>query len=780
MRIAWKSYILALFIVSTLLLTLTPITTYSGETIATGFTIEYKVPSPNIEITGNYTRVSIEGYVYDNTPGKPVVPVKRLFILVPPATIDLRVDVYVVDKKLIPLENLPQPSKPICVFNVCYTRGVIYRGIYPSKPYVVEDEQWLGPYRYIPVVIYPIQYDFYTNNIVYNAKYTIHVSYKLLPPKNVPRIATEFNQRLMEAITYNRWVLDYFYNHVKYIPDNDPGGYRYVVVTTTSLKDYFRPLLEWKKAKGYSIGIFTTDYINQTYTGRNLQEKIRNFAIDMYNNYGLEYLVLGGDYDQVPPLWYYGPSDYDPEPEWNTTDNRYKATDLFYALLNGDNTQWDPDHDGLYLEYTSGTDPNGTVDEPLPDKLPDIVVGRISASTATELNDVINKILRYEKNITVGPWIKKAILAGAIANYENEDYNNVPKTDEAYVMELIKDDFLTPKGYSYVRLYEKAGLDPSTYPCEYSLTKENFSLVYNSGAGVVFESGHGWPTGHYRKIWAWDDGDGIPESGEMDWYTFFDTDTTISNGVYNPVSYLSACLTGMFDYSSESLAEYLLERSDGSIAIVASARTSFYVPGWRLGDGGNHELLYYFAKALIYDEIDSIASALYTSKVYYVNAGFNMDQWWNMKNFLNYNFFGDPETGLWRNPRALNVSHPSVVSIPGSGNVSVDVVIKVKYADTDDPVANASVTLWLRNGSIEVYLVNTTNSSGIALFHLSGNVSGAYNVTVSGRDLIPYTGVLYAEPLPQPIPEPLNIWFAALTVLASVAGIVLFRRFRRR
>ncbi len=755
--------------------------------IAKGFEVEFTVNPLNMTYTDKYLVVSIEGFSYENTPGHPRIPVKRIFILVPPATIGLSVNVSVASIDKYPIDKPPYPSKPICTRGGCFYKQPVYKGVYPPQMYRVEKEQWLGPYRYIPVVLYPVQFDMDTGTMLYARKYVIRISYSLLPPKNVPRKANEFNWRLAREITYNKWALDLFYNHVDLITDTNPEGYRYIVVTTTDLADAFKPLINWKRAKGIPSTIVTTDYIDSTYTGRNLQEKIRNFAIDMYNNYGLEYLVLGGDYDQVPPLWYYGPRDQDEAPEW-TYNTSYKATDLFYALLNGDNSQWDPDGDGLYLEYTSGTDPGGTVDEPLPDKLPDILVGRISGDTYSEEAVVVQKILNYETNITVGSWLKHVVLAGAIANYENEDNSGVARTDAAYTMELIRQNFVEPRGYTYTRLYEKSGLDPSSYTCEHALSLDNFTLVYNSGAGIVLESGHGYHDGHYRKIWVWDDGDGVPETdpylGEIRWPAFLNFSAIIDNGVYYPVQYLSACLTGMFDYGTtgtrESLAEYMLERSDGSVAVMASARTSFYVPGWQPGDGGNAEFLYYFAKALIYTGINSVDNAFYTSKVWYVNAGFNMDQWWNMKNFLNYNFFGDPELSLWRNPIEINVSYPQVVNVPGNGSVSVEVKVIVTNAVTGDPVPNATVTLWLKNATTEVYRVATTNTSGIAVLYIPGNVTGQYNITVSGIDIIPYTGALSAEAVPAPIYEPYLLPLIATAVgLAGILFLYIVRRRRR-
>ncbi|MCD6277534.1 hypothetical protein J7J69_04765, partial [candidate division WOR-3 bacterium] len=68
-------------------------------------------------------------------------------------------------------------------------------------------------------------------------------------------------------------------NYVHRIP---PGNRKnaaldYAIITSPDFAGFFEPLKEWKNQKGIKTEIFTTDSIYSNYSGRDNQEKIRNF-----------------------------------------------------------------------------------------------------------------------------------------------------------------------------------------------------------------------------------------------------------------------------------------------------------------------------------------------------------------------------------------------------------------------------------------------------------------------------------------------------------------------
>ena len=70
--------------------------------------------------------------------------------------------------------------------------------------------------------------------------------------------------------------------------------YEYVIITTEQLKNYsddynFQALCDDRIARGLNAKIVTVEEIEDQYSGRDMQEKIRNFITYAYNNWHTEY-----------------------------------------------------------------------------------------------------------------------------------------------------------------------------------------------------------------------------------------------------------------------------------------------------------------------------------------------------------------------------------------------------------------------------------------------------------------------------------------------------------
>ena len=115
-------------------------------------------------------------------------------------------------------------------------------------------------------------------------------------------------------------------------------------------------------------------------------------------------------------------------------------------------------------------------------------------------------------------------MLGSIIYYENlEAFNwTYERSDGATLMEECRIDIFEPNGFSCVRMYEKEGIRPSTYECEYPLTRSNVLLEWTKGYGIVNILGHADERHITRFIWNHDDGDNIPEfaGGELSYIDF--------------------------------------------------------------------------------------------------------------------------------------------------------------------------------------------------------------------------------------------------------------------
>jgi len=118
-------------------------------------------------------------------------------------------------------------------------------------------------------------------------------------------------------------------------------------------------------SRGISSEIFTTEYISTNISGQDLQEKIRNFIIQEYQESSIDYVILGGDVEHIPYRGFYC---YVQSGSGYTTSDI--PADLYYSALDG---TWNDDGDNDW----------GEPDED--DLLPEVAVARYPFSNASEL-----------------------------------------------------------------------------------------------------------------------------------------------------------------------------------------------------------------------------------------------------------------------------------------------------------------------------------------------------------------------------------------------------------
>ncbi len=174
-------------------------------------------------------------------------------------------------------------------------------------------------------------------------------------------------------------------------PLNRAGSWKHVIVTSTALRDAtadytWQSLRNHRISRGMTSTIVTVEEISTSYSGRDLQEKIRNFAIDAKANWGTSYLLLGGDVNTIPCRQMYAWSD-----EVNSV-----CSDQYFGALNG---SWDGDGDNRFGEW----------DQDTPDGIMDIAVGRVPAETVAEMANYVYKAIKYETSPTNASYLTKGV-----------------------------------------------------------------------------------------------------------------------------------------------------------------------------------------------------------------------------------------------------------------------------------------------------------------------------------------------------------------------------------
>lgn len=596
-----------------------------------------------------YDEIIMEGFGNLLVSGKPKLPMKVFTIGLPPGAEVSSVDLFGGQSRELTGTYRIQPAPPMlpmdhiqgltqkCLNKYRKNYEEIYKSneAYPSRGGGYIGFGALRRYPLVRVAFYPFSYSPKSGRLTYRSSLAVSVNYSL-PPKGSQQekearrlasdtLAEEFASRLFANYPQTKeWY---------HLPSSQKGfksTYDYVIITTEALESSVDTLVAWKGGIGYGVKVATTSWISTNYAQGDLAERIRNFLIDKYpqSQWGIRYVLFVGDVTEVPMRQCF------PYPSEHDSAGSYSPwTDYYYADLTGD---WDSDGDGYY----------GEVGQDNFDLIPEITPGRIPWGDPATVQAICEKLVNFESD--GGNWKDDALLLAAITWYGNEDWSGNPKTDGACLMEEMIEDILPPSS-SYIRLYEDAGLDPSSYSHEDSLCTSNVVSYFNSGHyGICNWSGHGNWYGSYRRIWSWDDGDGVPESSgdsaEFHSTAFISTDhVPLLDDNYPSIIFGSSCSNGVPE--EDNIGKNLLK--NGSVGIVVATRVAFGAWGWNdENDGGCNSLDYWFYHYLV-NNSEKVGDALMSAKLHYLDYFGNTD----LQNVYEFTLYGEP--GLCRKADGL-------------------------------------------------------------------------------------------------------------------------------
>jgi hypothetical protein len=453
----------------------------------------------------------------------------------------------------------------------------------------------------------------------------------LLQPGGTGNDSDFMVERILGNTVLNPGKLDAFSPVKKEMPLYPASGYDYIIVTAESYVDEFQPLADWRMAQGLPAEIFTVESITSKYAGRDDQEKIRNFLIEAYSEWGTGWVLLGGDTNVVPARITWA---MDCEAEMSPDENDIRC-DLYYGDLDGD---WDANENDVF----------GEVDDEV-DLFPDLFVGRASVSTEAEASIWVNKLLVYEKN-PPGDYETDMLFMGEILWWD-------PYTDGGLAKDKIDMECVPARFDPILKLYQ-------------SKANENYETVtaaINEGKNIINHNGHAW----YNIMGI---GDDYLSNNDMDRF---------ENAPHYGIFYSIGCWPAAFDY--DCIAEHWITAPDGGgVAFLGNNRY-----GW--GSPGNPEYGYSdifdreFFHQLLVEEINRLGAALALAKAVYIpySLGENVYRWHQYQ----VNLLGDPAMPVWTdNPASMTVAASEVIPM-GSSRYSVTVT------DADGPVEEALVCL---------------------------------------------------------------------------------------
>jgi hypothetical protein len=639
-------------------------------------TVNFSKSSLVFEKEKEYDLVKLSQAHLMNQIGKPALPVKNIFLVLPDNAEVIGVEVISTEREelkesyyifpaqpSIPRSQTPDPNSFAEPLPGVYNSSAPF----PEARIKYIKTGYLGGKKIAVLQVHPLEYIPDQRNLVFYKNMQYKLTYDL---KGKAPEAPRRSQRAEE--TYLS-MLKRIVDNPQDVPSSslregsDEGMLEYLVITNETLDSYFQELVDWKRKKGIPSGIRTREWIDSNYSGYDRAERIRNYLKIAYQDSGCVWVLLGGDTDVIPCRYAYI--------ELQTITEDIPA-DYYFSDLDG---TWDYDGDRTYGE------PEDSLD-----LFPDLFVGRAPASTTSEVEVFVDKVLTYEKNVPSDYQLKMLFFA------EYGDY----RTDDAIHKEMIDDYYVPPRFDPISKLYERDG-------------NENAQAVLDSmniGFNFMNHAGHAnYPvlcTGP-DNIWN-EDVDGLTNSPR-----------------FSGVLYSVGCWPAAIDY--DCIGEHFVNNPNGGGFFVGNSRYGWYTPS--LPGYGSSDLFDQQFFASIFDRgLYHYGKIIADSKIQFAaEADQENDFRWSEFCLI---LLGDPEMPLWTDtPQNLVVDFADTVTT-GSNQFWVTV-------NQVSPVQD--VVVCLMKGD-EVYARGTAGSDGYISFSITPASVGTLYVTATKPDFYPFEG----------------------------------------
>ena len=373
----------------------------------------------------SYDRITVPGCSSFGDAGKPVLPVKGKQVLIPYNKVIDSIEVITGEKTVLSgAYNVEPATEPIPLdqdfdnysYNVTINETVYNSDKpYPGKFYDVVSVQMFRGYKILILRLYPVQYIPKSGEVYYYKNLAVKVNTKPISSQLGATSTDDIYQSnfrglqedmgMIQTMVVNPEDANSYSNPLSLSAmSGDSSIYKYVIITNEKLKDAdgeytFQDLLDAKSQMGLDGKIVTVEEISKVYDGSDVQEKIRNFIRFAYNNWGTEYVLLGGDDDIIPARKLFVRTD--------NSERAYKAlieSDIYYACLDGN---FNGDGDQFFGEPNDGPD-GGDVD-----LMAEVYVGRASVDTAKEVSNFVKKTIRYmESDWNTDGYLHNALWLG--------------------------------------------------------------------------------------------------------------------------------------------------------------------------------------------------------------------------------------------------------------------------------------------------------------------------------------------------------------------------------
>ncbi|MFX0116938.1 MAG: C25 family cysteine peptidase [Candidatus Hodarchaeota archaeon] len=499
----------------------------------------------------------------------------------------------------------------------------------------------------------------------------------------------------------------------------------YLIITSDIFVDDVQPLAIWKLQRGLIPAIKTVEEISITYDGEDLPERIRNCIQQFHEEKNTQWVVLAGGHSFIPTR--------------SVKVGGYRVScDHYYANLDGN---WELNTDGSvsiinYFNWYA-----------------EVYVGRLPADNNLQMRELVERLINYEKNPPVGPWMTHALFAGAFARFNTDsnhndifDEDDYPEFDANRNHNWLKATVF-PSDWTSALLGETEGVKTTDYHVDKPLNETNIIEEINNGVGAGMFDSHGSTTGMYRMIFMHDnDSDSLFDFGTdlSSSAPLIATSASINSEGKFGLYFLCACSTGTFALSGDCLSEYILRTA--GIGCIASSGSAYYDSGWYNGDHGGwftQGLSSRFWEQFFKEGINQPGKAFSKAKIDSVEDFLRLggkEESIN-KTLIQYNLMGDPEVPVWTTIPSqleytlLNEASDATLRISSKGQASKQAMVTL---------ANSTH-----------YYRGMTNTEGIIAFPVSSNEFNCLTLTISKNNFLSHQE--RPENSPSTFPNILNV-----------------------
>jgi len=526
--------------------------------------LNFEKPVIEYILESDHPIITINNLSLKRIPGKPIIPYKKINILLPPNS-EIS-NIHVVNKNL----HLFKVNNPIKPSNLCtsfsfaeYNNNLFFNNsIYQSKKFYpenfiqLEGIQYFRGYAIAFLTINPVRYNPAMGLIQYFSDMIVQIETKHSENNQNTIYSTDYsneiNQKVINPSMKNQYKLN---NNIK-------ESYEYIIITLKKFIPNFEKLITHKSQYINSTIVALEDIIeNETFwvhgqygDATNIEQgnpfikvgfeatknlslfndttaKIRNFIRYAHLNWKTKYVLIGGDNELIPARRFYAYVD-----DWAAGTNELSIfaqilTDHYFSSLDG---TWNDDCDINFGETI-----NESIREEA-DFLSELYIGRAPVNDKSDADIFVNKLIDFE--ISEKP---KDILIHQ--SYTNRRH----KPDTSVVSDSCTEAI--PNSFIIHKLYEKNG----------KISTEQWVDAFNNPKKLlIYQVGNGYNDG--LKSWyqlCWKNGIRV---------NFNIMDIGHLNNSFYPLHVSISCLTGDFSENECISEELLLTANGGPFACIAN------------------------------------------------------------------------------------------------------------------------------------------------------------------------------------------------------------------